>query len=220
MSVILEFTLAWDEFALGRALGSGSDRQIELERIVPAGDTVIPFFWVVGERPERLEADVEASEYVENLAVVDRVGDHTLYRVEWTGEYEDLLEGVLETEETILQAKCTENWYFQLRFLDHEHVADFYNYCTDHDIAIHIERTYTLTEESLRGRMFDLTPEQREALVLALNRGYFSTPRETDMDALAAELGISQQAFSSRLRRGEQKVLENVLGSSSLGPSE
>jgi predicted DNA binding protein len=217
MTVILEFTLAWDEFALGRALSSASDRQVQLERIIPAENTVIPFFWVVGERPEQLKADVDASEYVQNLSVVDQIGDHTLYRVEWTGEYEDLLNGIVATGGTILEGEGSEEWYFQLRFLDHEHVADFYNFCTERDIPIHIERTYTLTEESLRGRNFGLTPKQREALLVALERGYFATPQETDMSEMAEELGITQQAFSDRLRRAERKVLENVLTSSTSG---
>ncbi|MFC7045991.1 helix-turn-helix domain-containing protein [Halobacteriaceae archaeon GCM10025711] len=211
MSVLLEFTVDNDDFALGEVLGSADVGVIELERIVPSGETVMPFFWTERSGKAELEASVEGSDYIENLTVLDRVGDRTLYRVAWTGEYEDLIEGITATEGTILEARGNEEWFFRLRFLDHQHVADFYNFCTEHAIPVRVGRVYTLTEESLQGRMFDLTEEQRDALLLALRRGYFATPRGVTMDDLADELGISQQAFSERLRRGEEKILENVL---------
>ncbi|MFC4552549.1 MULTISPECIES: helix-turn-helix domain-containing protein [Halorussus] len=211
MSVVVELTVAPDAFALGRALGTQEGMLVELERVVPTPNSVMPFLWIRGADAERLEADVRESAYIENLTPLDRIGDEVLYRVEWTGEYEDLVEGIVRCEGTILEAAGNGQWNFQLRFLDHEHVADFYNYCTDHDITIHVDRVYTLTEESFRSRVFDLTPEQREALVLGLRRGYFSTPREVAMEELADEMGISQQAFSDRLRRGNEKVLTNVL---------
>lgn len=213
MSVILEFTIAPEAFALGRGLGTQSDVRIDLERIIPLDGSLIPFFWVEGGDPEVLKASVKESPYIENLTALDTVDGRTLYRVEWTGEAaaEDLLEGIKENEATILEAHSNGRWEFRLRFLDHQQIADFYNYCTTNEISIDVGRVYTLTEESLQGRMFDLSQEQREALVLALRNGYFETPRETSMDALAAELGISQQAVSDRIRRGTNKVLSNAL---------
>lgn len=103
---------------------------------------------------------------------------------------------------------------FRLRFNNHDKLTHLYNYLTDHDIDVHVERTYTLTEDSERGRQFDLTVEQREALVLALQHGYFATPSETDLGELAAELDISRQAVSDRIRRGNEKILRRVLLSS------
>lgn len=211
MSVILEFTIAREAFALGQVVGGSTEGVVELERIVPVGGIDIPFFWVRGVEESDLEERVAESDYIENLQLLDRVGDRSLYRVEWTGEYEDLIEGLTASESTILEASGDEVWSFRVRFPDHELLADFYTFCTDHDLPIQVGRVYTLTEESLQGRLFDLTQEQREALVLALRRGYFATPREASMDDLAAELDISQQAFSERLRRGTEKVLHNVL---------
>jgi len=52
-----------------------------------------------------------------------------------------------------------------------------------------------------------LTDPQREALVLAYERGYFNSPREVTMEELGAELGITQQAVASRLRRGIDQIL-------------
>lgn len=210
MSVIVEFTIEKEELALGRALSGANGNQIELEQIVPAGDTIIPFFWIEHPDTEGLEVSVAESDYVKNLSRLDTVGHRSLYSVEWTGEYEDLAKGLVETEGTILEATGNGVWEYVVRFTDHDHVGDFYNFCTAHDIPIHVERVYTLTEEALRGRMFDLTNEQREAIVLAIKRGYFATPREVTMEALAEDLDISQQAFSERLRGALEKVLENL----------
>lgn len=215
MSVVVEFTVTADSFALGRSLGEQEGMYIELERVVPTPNSVMPFFWVRGGNVEQLERGVRDSDYIENLTALDSVGERILYRVDWTGNYEDLVQGIVKTEGTVLVASGNSEWTFHVRFLDHERVADFYNYCTDHDISIHIERVYSLTEESIRGRSFDLTSEQREALVLALRRGYFATPRDVSMEELSDELDISQQAFSDRLRRGNEQVLRNVLLSES-----
>ena len=220
MSVIVELTADRETFALGRALRG---REIELERIVPVKNAVIPFFWSQGGSTEKLERQVRESTYIENLVEVDRIGDRALYRVEWTGEYEDLVDGIASTDAVILDAYTQgERWLFRLRFPDHENVATFYNFCTDHEISVRIERVTTLTEEGVRSRQFGLTNEQREALVLALRAGYFETPRETTLADLAADLDISQQALSDRIRRGNRTVLGNVLLSESdrTGPDD
>lgn len=211
MGVILEFTIPADGFALGRALGGQSDIRIELERIIPVEGSPVPFFWVEGGVHDALEADVQASTYIENLTRLVSLGDHSLYRVEWTGEREDLLEGIRRHGATILESHSNDTWTFRLRFLDHQQLGEFYNYCTDHELPIQIERVYTLTEETLQGRIFDLTTEQREALLLALDRGYFATPRETTMQDIATDLDITQQALSDRIRRGVEKILQNTL---------
>ncbi|PSQ64682.1 MAG: hypothetical protein BRD24_09910, partial [Halobacteriales archaeon SW_9_67_24] len=52
---------------------------------------------------------------------------------------------------------------------------------------------------------------QQEALVLALERGYFDVPRDVSADDLGEELNISGQAFSRRLQRGHRSILTNLL---------
>ena len=56
-----------------------------------------------------------------------------------------------------------------------------------------------------------VTPPQREALILAIQRGYFSVPKETSLEQVASELGISQQALSERLRRGTRTLIEDAV---------
>lgn len=216
MSVILEFSIAGDEFTLGQTLSGKPDMHIELERIVPMGDAVLPFLWVTGNDFEAFEEKVRNSPHVEQIRALDRVGETALYRITWSELTMSLLEGFTEADATILEGVGDNDWVFRVRFSDHDKLTQFHNYLMDHNITIHIERTYTLSEETERGYIFDLSEAQREALVLALGRGYFATPSEINLDELADELGISRQALSIRIRQGNEKILRTTLLSSVL----
>ena len=52
-----------------------------------------------------------------------------------------------------------------------------------------------------------LTPKQREALVVAIDRGYFDVPRRATLAEVAAELGVSDTAASQRIRRGCRELV-------------
>ncbi|WP_424003471.1 helix-turn-helix domain-containing protein [Haloarcula salina] len=214
MSVLLEFTVASSEFQLGQVLAHPAKMHIEIERVVPIGDQVMPFIWVTGDDHAGFENAVRDSPGVGELIALDRIGDSCLYRLEWEQARSDIVDGIALAEATVLEATRDEQWLFRLRFADHTGLTEFHNYCTEHGIPIHVERTYTLSEATDEHRQFDLTDEQREALVLALRRGYFATPRETSLGDLADELDISRQALSNRIRRSNEKVLQTVLISS------
>lgn len=211
MSVIVEFTVANEEFTLGQILSDPPDMHVELERIVPTGSSIIPFLWVRGESYQRFEEGVLESEHVAEFVVLDRLNDEVLYRIEWTDEPHSLMEGITLASGVILEANSNGGWEFRLRFPHHDALSQFYNFCTDNAIGIHIDRSYTLTERSDIGHQFGLSHQQREALVLGLRRGYFATPSEVSLDELAEELGISQQAVSNRIRRGSEQVLNEAL---------
>lgn len=222
MSVLLEFTIDAEEFRLGHVLSNGGDLHFELERIVPTSDHVMPFVWVATDGDPDVdlppfEERVRESDRVRELLVLDRTDDGGLYRIEWVEDGEDLIRALAESEATVLEAVGNGTWTFRVRFTNHDHLTDFHNAITDSGITIHIERTYTFAEESARRRDFGLTPEQREALVLALRRGYFATPSETSLDELAEELGVTKQAVSNRIRGGNEKILRPLLLSSAAG---
>lgn len=214
MSVILEFTIGSEKFMPGRVLSGPPPMHIQLERIVPTESTLIPFLWVTGEDFETFEENVVANPAVEDLVALDRIEDSTLYRVTWNRDQNNLIDGIIEAEGTVLEAHGDGGWEFRLRLSNHDKLSQFYNYCTDHDIPIHITRAYTLTEPADSVKQFGLSEEQREALLLGLREGYFDTPSRVSLSELADELEISQQAVSNRIRRGTKKVLGKALLSS------
>lgn len=214
MSVILEFTIASEAFRLGRVLSGPSEMRFELERIVPTGHMVMPFIWATGDDHERFEENVRTDPAVKELLVLDKLGESGLYRVEWNESPTDLIEAIARADASILQARGDGEWVFRLRFNNHDVLSQFHNYVIDQEMPLHIDRTYTLSEATERGHRFDLTSDQREALLLALQQGYFATPRDASLDELADELEITRQALSDRIRRGNEKVLHGVLLSS------
>jgi predicted DNA binding protein len=214
MSVVVEFSIPATEFQLGEVLSGPPDVQLELERIVPTGDMVMPFVWATGDRLEEFAETVRSRSSVREFVELDRVGASGLFRIEWEELPIDLIEGISRSDSVVLEARGGDVWSFRLRFPDHEKLSTFHDYVVEHDVPVHITRTYTLSETAEYGHRFDLSPEQREALTLALRSGYFETPSEASLDELADELDISRQALSSRIRRANEKVLTEILLSS------
>lgn len=210
MTVIVEFTVEDDDFAFGQVLKNAANNHIELERIIPTGTDVIPFFWVRGTDLNEFEQRVSTHEMVSELVALDRPDGWVLYRIEWDGS-DSLLTGIDATDGAILEATRDDGWMFRLRFSSHNDLSQFYNYCTEQGIPIHIERSFTLTEKSDFGRQFELSQPQRAALIAALQGGYFDTPSQVSLDELAGDFGISEQALSNRIRRGTKEVLQRTL---------
>lgn len=214
MSVFVELSIDGEEFHLGRALSSPADVTFEVERIVPTDTEVTPFLWVTGTGLDEFERSVRASDAVAELVALDRVDDDVLYRIAWTEPRDGIVGAIRAANATVLEANGNDQWTFCLRFADHGRLTEFYNYCTAEALPVHFDRIYTLTEDTPNGHRLDLSEAQREALVLAVRRGYFATPSETSLGELADELDITQQALSNRIRRGNEQILRKVLLSS------
>lgn len=56
-----------------------------------------------------------------------------------------------------------------------------------------------------------ITDKQEVALEIALENGYYDTPRETDLGELAETLSISESAVSQRLNAAETKLVRSFL---------
>ena len=211
MSVVAKFTIDSSEFILGEVLSMDASTHVEMERVVPASRQVMPYVWVSGVDLEEFEAHVRADDSIESLTALDYIEGKALYRVEWAEDVESLIYGMARVNATILEAQGNEQWVFRLRFDDHSGLADFHNYCTDHDISFTLDRVYTLTDEQEGAYSFDLTEAQRKALVRAVEGGYFEVPRTITLTDIGNDLGITEQTASENVRRGANKVLRKVL---------
>lgn len=58
----------------------------------------------------------------------------------------------------------------------------------------------------------NLPSEQREALVAAVEGGYYERPREVTLDELSEELGCPRSTLSYRLRSAESKLAKSFAG--------
>jgi len=68
----------------------------------------------------------------------------------------------------------------------------------------------------------DLSERQAEALVTALEAGYYEIPREVTTAEVAEALGVTRRTAEEHLRRAENKLVESMAGyiDASSGPSE
>ncbi|WP_224333170.1 helix-turn-helix domain-containing protein [Haloprofundus halobius] len=212
MAVVTEINIAPDSFPLGTLLTANDEFHVQFERLVPAGRQVLPIFWAWGGEFKPFESRVRASRFVDELTVVERVGDRTLYSVVWSADVHGFVDGLVETNAVILGAYGydDQSWDFRLMFPSHEYLSAFHDFLLGNDIAYTLGRVQTLSDSDLRDQRIDLTPEQREALLLAYRRGYFDSPSRVTLTELADELGITQQALSQRIRRGNEQLLEQL----------
>ncbi len=59
--------------------------------------------------------------------------------------------------------------------------------------------------------MPNLTELQKRAVELAIQHGYYQTPRETDLRKLAKIMNISLSTYEQHLRAAEEKLIPNIL---------
>jgi predicted DNA binding protein len=180
MATEATFTVPPDQFPLGTVFDELPEVTVELERIIPARDVVIPYFWVRGTDVEDIEKAFPDHPGVREIRLVDPVEDEYLLRVEWALDYDDVLTILTETEVPLIEATGTNRqWTFEIRGDDRSDIAAFQRRCRELDIPIRLTELHALTPVETESEAA-LTPQQ-EALVLAYERGYFESPREVTM---------------------------------------
>ena len=210
MATEMEFAVPADEFPLGSIFENLPGATVELERLIPHETVTIPYFWVRGVETGDIEAAFEPHAGVRDIRVIDSVDDEYLMRAEWVREYNGLLTALSDTSLSVLSGVGTnDGWRFEVRGDSQEAIAEFRTYHQEQNIPIDIGMVHALLP--IRGDSYELTETQREALVLAYERGYFDTPRESSLEEIADELGITQQSLSSRLRRGHRRLIRGTL---------
>jgi predicted DNA binding protein len=211
MAIIVAFTLPAKSFPFGRSTSGDTDVRVQLERVIPLKEGRIPFIWATGKNFEQFEHVLKNSDVVNHFETVTKVGDSVLYYTVWNEENESFLNGLAELDVTILEGHGNGTWSFTVRFKTHADLTRFHQFYQNQNFPVHIERVTSLEEDPGVRYGFDLSPEQRDALMMAVEEGYFSVPRKITLDEIAEELNISSQAASERVRRGAQTVLRKAL---------
>jgi len=210
MSVIAEFTVPADQFALYETLQSVPEMIVEVERIVAHGPTeLMPYFWTSDGDHEAFERAARDDASVENLAKLDKLEEAVLYRANWVRNVETVIYAYTDTGAVLLDATGRSGqWELQLRFDTEPDVTQFIRYIRKNDFTLELHRLYhpsTPTADSAP----DLTKEQRETVIAGLQSGYYEIPRQVSSKELADEFGISQQALSKRFRRAHRALAES-----------
>ncbi|MDS0282577.1 helix-turn-helix domain-containing protein [Haloarcula onubensis] len=206
---ITDIRVPADAFPLGRLLQAYPDIEIELERLVPTEEEIIPLFWVESEYVDDIRQTLGEDPLVEEVIELTRLPDRALYSVNWSPDIDALVGTLVELKIHVLGAEGTaSSWEFRLQFPDRELLATFRRACRAHDVPIELLRLYNPTMPAESG---PLTPEQRDALVTAYEHGYWGVPRGITQTELADLVGISDNSMSQRLRRGVEVAVAELL---------
>lgn len=209
MNVIVDMSIPAGAFPLGRVLEDYPDVEIELERLVPLREAIIPLFWVDDGNADGIEATIADDPLTESVKQLTQTDSRVLYEIAWDSDMDGLIGLLMETDARILEAEGTANvWDFRLQFRSRNDLVRFRDACEDHDIPLTLRRLYNPTLPEEGGQLSDA---QHDALVSAQENGYFEVPRGTSMGALADGFGISDSAFSQRLRRGTGALIAETL---------
>ncbi len=170
-----------------------------------------PLVWVSATDKSALESAIAADPTVEVRARLSAARDgRWLYRLEF-GKGVKLLEQLIsENDGAILEAAGQDGmWSVRLLFEDRAKLSDAYTLLGQYDFEFEVTRL-TSVEEPAWGQT-PLTSTQYETIVAAHELGYFDVPRGVTLQELAAELDVSHQALSERLRRSHAALVDAEL---------
>lgn len=204
MATVAEFRLPIEAFVLGRLFERYPEATVEIERVVPTGDTALPYVWLDGVDGDDAAAVLEGEPGMQSVTVIDTVNGSSLLRCRYATEHGGV-EGIAAADVTLLRAAGdADGWTVQVRGDSATDVSAFHRGCTDVGLDPTLVELHGLTEIDDAP---SLTEPQREALVLADEMGYFDDERSVTLDDIADDLDISRQALSNRLRRGYRTLI-------------
>lgn len=208
MSITATVHIEHDRIALAPTLRALPDVAIEVisQGTTNPGGTAFPFLIDYDDRAELDEA-LAADPTVASYELVDWTETTGIYYIEHTPETKLISSVVTDVNGFLVHTETERNgWLARLLLPDRSALNTVWEYADEEDISLEIIEIYG-NEEADGEASFGLTPEQREALTVAYQRGYFSEPREVSLEEIAAEMGLSSTAISGRLRRGMRNLI-------------
>ncbi|WP_171908131.1 helix-turn-helix domain-containing protein [Natrialba sp. SSL1] len=208
MSLIVEYELRTP--ILESAAQAVQKLQIE-ELYGSQAGTAKLLFWAFGDDFAAFEDALESDETIDTYTTLESFSDRSLYSVTLTeaaatkltyplaAEYNIALIDIVVNNETVVSARVPSR----------ETLLEYRERCLEKGVGFQVRRMYH--EHEAETKQYGLTEHQREALHVALDRGYFDVPRAATLSDVADELGISDQALSARLRRGQANLLWHTI---------
>lgn len=211
-NIIFEVAVPTDAFALENALGAFPDVIVEFERLVPTVDRVLPYLWTTDGKTPAFRDAMADDPQVDRVHQVSAFDDGALYEVDWTLTDGGLLHWFATTDGDAALVQTDghdDEWLLKVRFPARAQLTEFRDFLTEQDIDYRVVRLYDLTDPKLG--QYNMTEKQREALITALELGYFEIPRDAILEDVADALDISPKSASERLRRGQTNLVSNTL---------
>ncbi|SDR17154.1 helix-turn-helix domain-containing protein [Natronobacterium texcoconense] len=215
MALLAEFQAASPRLVLGPTLEAMPSLDVELERqyaIDPAQP--IAFCWARCRNFEQFERALSTDRTVAEFEQIDRGDGRSLYRIQRSdSNVVHAYRRWVSVGGELLECRGSNgHWEIEMRFPDRDAFARYHEFLEDEEVEFTLHRLAD-AEDVPASRRDDrvLTDSQREAIELAFEYGFFEVPRETDLATIAHDLGVSSQAVSERLRRGQARLVEEQL---------
>jgi len=211
MVTLLSAALPHEKFVLAETLSSVPNASFEVEGVVETCETsVMPLIWASAADHEHLDTALLDDPTTEEVELLSDHADRWLYRMKWVNNVQSLLETLVTNQATILTAITSDGrWIVRLMFPTHDGVSETMAHCKEHDIDLEMISICEMNDQPA-GR-YGLTGAQFEAFATAWEQGFYTVPREVELVDIAADLGISHQALSERLRRGIDALIQDTL---------
>lgn len=204
-------SIAVEDFVLPHALEEAPEVAVKAERLAAhSRHWVMPCLWIAGGDFDAFDAALEDDPTVEEIVTSTEYDGEKFYQIDWCEEIKKHLDKAVDREGSLLHAETSNgDWNLTIRFATRDQFDEFREYLTEEGIAFQLlDLAQSTTPQQFMG---GLTASQRDALVGAVEEGYFSIPREATMEDVADTLDISTQAASERLRRGVEQFVETML---------
>lgn len=209
--LIATFHLDFDAVALGDAFEDVPDMTVEAERIAAHGtEWTMPCVWVSANDFDAVDDALAGDPTVDQIIETNEFETEKYYHIDWDDRVDERIDAFVDHEGSILRADASgDGWEIEFRFVNRDQFDAFRATLQDRGHDFELVEIYE--PGTPRQTTAGLTPAQRDALVTAVERGYFEIPRETAMRELADELETSPQALSELLRRGTENLVTSIL---------
>ncbi|MFC4990576.1 helix-turn-helix domain-containing protein [Saliphagus infecundisoli] len=208
MTTVAQLVVPTEDVMLSETFAALPELDVRVKTVAADGPhQTMPLVWITGASKRQIRnALSDDSSIKEFTSLLEHDASEWLYRLEYTADLEALFSAVFTNNGTILDAECSADaWTFHLLFSDRGLLSEAIPQLEDHGLQIEITRMIGADRNTDLGAM-TLTEAQENAIREAYERGYYDVPRQLSLEELAAELDVSHQALSERLRRAN-KVL-------------
>lgn len=179
----------------------------------PLGTTL--YLWVDGHNPAEF---IRALKYFDGGQRVSIVQEDTPARLisVWIGTPSvlDSFYTLAEQCERVWASGSRSGWIVECIGEDHDVFASFRASLAGAAFKIAIESVEQVIDVHPDR---ELTETQAETLQVALEQGYFESPRQVTQAELGEEFGVSAKAIGKRLRAAEKKTARYILDQSKVG---
>lgn len=209
---VVDVTVPADAFLLGDVLETHPETRVRFEQTIPVGADVSPSLRLTRGDVAAAVESLRGSAHVECATESWPENTAALVAVDWADAARNhpVVAGIRDVDGALVSATGTgRGWRLTLRFFDRESLSTWYRRCEDAGVPLTIERISETGRRS--GAESALTSTQRATLAAARDAGYFDIPRRVTLQDLAADLGVSDQSVSERLRRGLATLAEQRL---------